>query len=127
MRKVIASSKAPAAVGPYSQGIQVGELLFISGQLPLDPSSGMMVSDDVAAQTRQVLENIKAIVEEAGSTLADVVKVTIYLIDLEHFGLVNEIYAQYFTADPPARVCVEVSRLPRDAAVEMDAICIVKA
>ena len=127
MRRVIASSKAPAAVGPYSQGIQVGELLFISGQLPLDPSTGMMVSDDVAAQTRQVLENIKAIVEEAGSTLADVVKVPIYLIDLEHFGLVNEIYAQYFTADPPARVCVEVSRLPRDAAVEMDAICIVKA
>ncbi len=127
MRRVIASSKAPAAVGPYSQGIQVGEFLFISGQLPLDPATGVMVSDDVAAQTRQVLENLKAVAEEAGCSLADAVKVTIYLTNLEHFGLVNEIYAQYFTADPPARVCVEVSRLPKDAAIEMDAICIVKA
>lgn len=123
MREVIFTEKAPAAVGPYSQAIRIGELAFVSGQLPLDPASGQIAADDVVGQTRQVLENLQAVVEASGSSLAKCVKVTIYLTDMNDFGLVNEIYGQYFPENPPARVCVEVSRLPKDVKVEMDAVC----
>jgi 2-iminobutanoate/2-iminopropanoate deaminase len=124
VREIIHTASAPAAVGPYSQGVKVGNLVFISGQLGLDTKTGEIRYDSVEIQTRQVLENLKAIAEASGSSLKQAVKVTVYLTDMGNFDLVNKIYAQYFPENPPARVCVEVNRLPKDVAVEMDAICV---
>jgi 2-iminobutanoate/2-iminopropanoate deaminase len=123
----ISTEKAPKAIGPYSQAIEAsGRLIFCSGQIPLDPASGEMVgASDVRAQARRVLENLKAVLEEAGASLAHVVKTTIYLADLSDFGAVNEIYAGYFSAHPPARATVQVAGLPRGALVEIDAVAVV--
>lgn len=121
-RKSITTDGAPRNENPYSQGIRAGDTLYVSGFGPIDPETDEEVDGDIGAQTTRVLENIRGVVEEAGATMADLSKVTVYLTDLEDYDRVNEAYADAFTADPPTRVCVEVSRLPDDVAVEMDAI-----
>jgi 2-iminobutanoate/2-iminopropanoate deaminase len=121
MKLTINSEQAPKAVGPYSQAIQFGNLLFISGQLGLD-TAGQFVGTDVTSQTRQSLDNLKAILAAAGYSMADVVKATIFLADMNDFGVVNGIYQEYFTAPYPARACVQVARLPKDGLVEIEVI-----
>ncbi len=123
MKKKISTDKAPQAIGPYSQAIQYGNLLFVSGQVPLDPKTGQLVAGDIEAQTRQVMENLKAIVAEAGMTLADALKATCFLKNMGDFAKFNGIYAGYFGDTPPARETVEVARLPRDVLVEVSLIC----
>lgn len=120
--EIIHTDKAPRAIGPYSQGVKAGPFIFISGQIPVNPQTGEVVKGDIRAHTRQVLENLQAVVSEAGCTLQDVVKTTIFLKNMDDFNLVNEIYAEYFPVDPPARACIEVSRLPKDVGVEIEAI-----
>jgi 2-iminobutanoate/2-iminopropanoate deaminase len=122
MKKPIFSSEAPAAIGPYSQAMRSGRFLFCSGQIPLDPQSGELVSGDIAAQTRRVLDNIGAILRMEGLTFDSVVKTTIFLTDLGDFQMVNEIYGSYFKHDPPARSTVQISALPRGANVEIEVI-----
>jgi 2-iminobutanoate/2-iminopropanoate deaminase len=122
MGDVISTPAAPAAIGPYSQAIRAGDFLFVSGQIPVDPSSGTLVDGDVRVQARRVLENLQAILGAAGATCADVVKTTVYLADLADFAAMNEVYAGFFGASAPARATVQVSRLPRDVRVEIDAI-----
>ena len=122
MKKPIFTSEAPAAIGPYSQGMRSGRFLFCSGQIPLDPKSGEIVSGDIATQTRRVLDNIAAILRMAGLTFDHVVKTTIFLTNLGDFQTVNEIYGSYFKQDPPARSTVQVSALPRGANVEIEVI-----
>lgn len=123
MNKIISTDRGPGAIGPYSQAVQTaGGLLFVSGQIPLVPATGAMAEGGIEGQAVQVLENLRGIVEAAGYQLADVVKTTVYLADMNDFATVNEIYARYFTENCPARVCVEVSRLPKGALVEIDVI-----
>lgn len=124
-RQVIQTALAPKAIGPYSQAIRFGQLLFTAGQIPLDPHTGKLVGDDIATQTRQVLENLRAIVEAAGSSLAHVVKTTCYLVDLGDFQTFNQIYAEYFGESAPARSTVQVANLPAGARVEIECIAIV--
>lgn len=128
MRKeAIASPQAPKAIGPYSQAVRAGDLVFLSGQVALDPTTGEMVGGgDVVREAQQVLDNLGAVLAAAGASFADVVKTTIYLMDLGDFQKVNEIYAQRFTGAPPARATVQVAALPRGARVEIDAIAIVR-
>ena len=123
MKKIIATDKAPAAVGPYSQAVQYGDLLFVSGQIALDPKSGEIVEGDIEAQTKQVLENVKAIVESTGMTLKNVLKCSCFLNDMENFARFNSVYNSYFEDSLPARETVEVGRLPKDVLVEVSAIC----
>jgi 2-iminobutanoate/2-iminopropanoate deaminase len=125
-RQIISTDKAPGAIGPYSQAVVANGLVFVSGQVPFDPATGQVVPGEVAEQTKRVLENVKAVLEAAGSSLSAVVKTTIYLTDMNGFASVNEVYASYFTSDPPARATVEVRRLPRDVMVEIDAIAVVE-
>ncbi len=122
MRTVISTNQAPAAVGPYSQAIRTTHSLFISGQLPIDPETGQLVEGSIQDQTRQVLQNILEILRAAKLERADIVKTTVYLRNLDDFAAVNEVYAAVFGQNPPARVCVEVSRLPKDALIEIEAI-----
>lgn len=122
MLKVLHTTKAPAAVGPYSQGMQVGNLIYVSGQLPLDPATGELISSSIEAATAQSLENCKAIIEAAGSTLNHVVKVEIFMKDMNDFVKMNEVYATYFVDHKPARAAVEVARLPKDAIIEIQMI-----
>mgnify|MGYP001474536263 CR=1 FL=1 len=121
-REIIHSDRAPKAVGPYSQAVKAGPFVFVSGQIPLDPSTGQVVQGDVTVQAERVLQNLQAVLEAAGASLADAVRVTVYLKDMNDFKAMNEIYARYFPSDPPARVTVEVSRLPMDVRVEMDVV-----
>lgn len=123
--KVISTPKAPAAIGPYSQAIEANGVIYVSGQLPIDPATGKMPAE-VADQAKQSLENIKAILEAAGSGMDQVVMVNIFVQDMNHFKVVNDIYAKYFTANFPARATVQVARLPRDALVEISAIAVKK-
>ena len=123
-KKVIQTVKAPKAIGPYSQAIQAGNLLFLSGQIPLDPGSGELVKGDIGEQTRRVLENLKGVLESQHLGMDDVVKVTIFLKDMGNFNQVNEVYATYFPSSPPARSTVEVARLPRGAGIEIEAIAL---
>ena len=122
MNKIIHTENAPAAIGPYSQAVQAGNLLFVSGQIPVDPATGAFAGEDIAAQTRQSLTNIQAILEEAGYTLADVVKATVLLADMADFAAMNAVYAQFFTANCPARAAFAVKELPRGAKVEIEVI-----
>ena len=122
MKKIIATSDAPAAIGPYSQAIRSGNLIFRSGQIPLEPKSGQIVSDDIGDQTRRVLDNISGLLKSEGLSLADVAKTTIFLTDLGNFQIVNEIYGSYFNNQPPARSTVQVSALPKGARVEIEVI-----
>jgi 2-iminobutanoate/2-iminopropanoate deaminase len=124
-KKVIQTEKAPKAIGPYSQAIQAGNFLFLSGQIPLDPKTGELVKGDIRKQTQQVLENIKGILESQGLGMENVVKVTIFLEDIANFNQVNEVYATYFPSSPPARSTVEVTKLPRDADIEIEALAII--
>jgi 2-iminobutanoate/2-iminopropanoate deaminase len=119
-RKTIMTYDAPKAIGPYSQAVEAGGFVFVSGQIPIDPKTGTVVQSDIKIQTRQVMENAKAILAAAGCSMKNVVKATIYLRNMSDFGLVNEVYGGYFPSDPPARATVEVSRLPKDVAIEMD-------
>lgn len=121
-REVITTTKAPAAIGPYSQAIKCGNLVFTSGQIPLDPVTGELVSGDVRTQTRQVLENLQAVLSAAGSSLEKVIKTTVFIKDMNDFSAINEVYAAFFTQAPPARSTVEVARLPKDVRVEIEAI-----
>ena len=124
MKKIVSTSEAPAAIGPYSQAVRSGRFLFCSGQIPLDPKSGQIVSGDIAAQTRRVLDNIAAVLRAEGLSFDSVVKTTIFLTDLNDFQVVNEIYGSYFKQDPPARSTVQVSALPKDANVEIEVIAV---
>ncbi len=121
-KEIISTEKAPKAIGPYSQGVKIGELIFTSGQLPINPENGELVTDDVKKATAQSLENVKAILEKAGSSLDKVVKAVVYLKDLEDFAAVNEVYATYFTGDYPARSCFQVAKLPMDAKIEIEVV-----
>ena len=122
-RNAVSTDSAPAAVGPYSQAMRVGDLLFCSGQIPLEPSTGELVKEDIEGQTRRCLDNLSAIAEAAGGALANAVRCTVYLTDIGDFARVNEVYAGYFGGDnPPARVAVGVAALPKGADVEIDAI-----
>jgi 2-iminobutanoate/2-iminopropanoate deaminase len=120
MKKIISTSEAPGAIGPYSQAVRSGRLLFCSGQIPLDPKSGQLVPGNIAAQTRRVLDNIAAILKAEGLTFDHVIKTTIFLTNLGDFQTVNEIYGSYFKQDPPARSTVQVSALPKGANVEIE-------
>jgi 2-iminobutanoate/2-iminopropanoate deaminase len=124
MKKIISTSDAPAAVGPYSQAVRVGSTIYCAGQIPLDPKSGQIVSGDIAAQTRRVLDNITAVLKAEGLSFENIVKTTIFLIDLADFQTVNEIYASYFKQAPPARSTVQVPALPKGARVEIEAIAV---
>ena len=121
-RKTIHSDKAPKAIGTYSQAVRAGDLVFISGQVPFDPATGELVSGEIEVHIRRVFENLKAIAEAAGSSLADAVKLNVYLVDLKHFPIVNQVMAQYFSEPYPARAAVGVAALPRGAQVEMECI-----
>ena len=124
--KVISTETAPAAIGPYSQAIVAGDMVFTSGQIPLSAETGLVVGDDVSAQAVQALDNLKAVLAGAGCDLDDVVKTTVFITDMSQFALVNEIYAKYFTEKAPARSCVEVSKLPKGCLVEVEAIAVRK-
>ena len=121
-RVVVRTEAAPRAVGPYSQAVWAGDLLFCAGQIPLDPATGQMVTGGVVAQTQRVLENVQAVLASQGLTLANVVKTTVFLSDMELFGAMNEVYGKYFPLDPPARSTVEVARLPKEALVEIEVV-----
>lgn len=124
MKQPITTPRAPAAIGPYSQGVRANGFLFLSGQVALDPASGQLVAGDIRAQTERVLKNLQAVLEAAGSSLTAVVKTTVFLGDLNDFAAMNEVYARFFPEAPPARATVEVARLPRDARVEIDVIAL---
>lgn len=126
MRQIISTEKAPAAIGPYSQAVKAqGSFVFVSGQIPVDPASGEVVSADVAEQTRQCIRNVQAVLQAAGADLAEVVKTTVFIKNMDDFGIVNEAYAEFFRDAVPARACVEVARLPKDVLVEIDAIAVI--
>ena len=122
MNQIIHTEKAPAAIGPYSQAVKAGNLLFVSGQLPIDPATGAFAGEDIGTQTRQSLNNIKAILEEAGYALTDVVKATVLLADMADFAAMNAVYAEFFTANCPARAAFAVKELPKAAKVEIEVI-----
>jgi len=122
MKKIISTSEAPAAVGPYSQAIRIGNLVFCSGQIPLDPKSGKIVEGDIRAQTRRVMDNITAVLRAEGLTFENIVKTTIFLTNLVEFQTVNEVYGSYFKSDPPARSTVQVPALPKGANIEIEVI-----
>ncbi|MGL4970205.1 MAG: RidA family protein [Cetobacterium sp.] len=124
MKRVINTTKAPAAIGPYSQAIEVNGTLYVSGQIPFVPETMTVISDDVKEQTKQSLENVKAILEEAGYSLTDVVKAGVFIKDMNDFAAINEIYSEYLGDVKPARACVEVARLPRDVKVEIEVIAV---
>lgn len=124
--KIVHTDKAPAAVGPYSQAVQAGNLLFISGQIPANPATGELVTSSIEDETKQCLENAKAILEEAGTCLENVIKATVFIKDMNMFGRINEVYGTYFVDHKPARACVEVARLPKDVNVEIEMIAVVE-
>ena len=121
-RQVVASDAAPKAIGPYSQAVWAGDLLFCAGQIPLDPATGNMVAGGITEQTARVLENIRGLLQSQGLDLGNVVKSTVYLSDMNNFGPMNEVYARYFTKAPPARSTIQAARLPKDALVEIEVV-----
>ena len=122
MRHAVTTPSAPKAIGPYSQGIRAGSLLFVSGQVPIDPATGQIIDGDIAAQTHRVFQNIGEILKAGGASFDHVVRTTVFLADMNDFAAMNDVYATYFTSPAPARATVEVSRLPKDARVEIDVI-----
>ena len=125
MKEIVATENAPGAIGPYSQAVKAGGMVFCSGQIPIDAATGEFVSADVAEQTEQVLKNLSAVLKAAGSDLNNVVKTTVFLSDMNDFAAMNEIYAKYFSENKPARATVQAARLPRDARVEIDCIAVI--
>jgi 2-iminobutanoate/2-iminopropanoate deaminase len=123
-KQVVRTDKAPQAIGPYSLGVRVGEMVFSAGQIGIDPQSGEVVSGGIEAETRQALLNLQAVLEAAGASLENVVKTTVFLRDINEFGRMNDVYAEFFTAKPPARSAVQVAALPRGVAVEIEAIAV---
>jgi len=124
IHKAVHTDKAPAAIGPYSQAIDTGALIYTSGQIPIDPSTGQVVSGGIKEQTAQVLENLKNVLEAAGSSMEKVIKTTVFMKDLSDFSAMNEVYAKYFSEPYPARSCVEVNRLPKDVLIEIEAVAL---
>lgn len=124
-RRAISTEHAPAAIGPYSQAIRAGDLVFCSGQIPLDPATGIVVVGGIAAQTKRVLQNLQGVLEAAGTSLHQAVKCTVYLQDMNDFPAMNEVYATFFSEPAPARATVQVSRLPKDVLVEIDVIALI--
>ena len=124
MNTAISTEKAPAAIGPYSQAVQGGNTVYVSGQLPIDPATGAFAGDDIKAQTRQSLTNIRSILEAAGADMSKVVKTTVLLKDIADFGAMNEVYAEFFTAPYPARAAFQVVALPKDALVEIECVAV---
>ncbi len=124
MKSIIATERAPKAIGPYSQATQHNGIVYLSGQIPLDPATMQIVEGDIAVQTERVMENLKAVLEAAGSSFGQVLKTTVYLKDMGEFAKMNEVYGRYFTENPPARATVEVARLPRDVRVEIECVAI---
>jgi 2-iminobutanoate/2-iminopropanoate deaminase len=124
MREIVSTDKAPGAIGPYSQAIKTGGMLFCSGQIPIDPATGEFVSHDIGEQTEQVLKNLSAVLEAGGMSLENVVKTTVFLADMSDFAVMNEVYGRYFDSNKPARATVQAARLPRDAKVEIECIAV---
>jgi len=125
VKEMIATDRAPRAIGPYSQAVRAGELVFASGQIPIDPTTGEFVAGGIAEQTEQVLRNLRAVFEAAGLTMNQIVKTTVFLADMDDFTAMNEVYGRFFDGEPPARATVQAARLPRDARVEIEAIALV--
>jgi 2-iminobutanoate/2-iminopropanoate deaminase len=126
VREIVATEAAPQAIGPYSQAVSVGDFVFTSGQIPIDPKTGVFVEGGITEQTEQVLRNLAEVLRAAGTSLEEVIKTTVFLADMEDFAAMNEVYARYFSSEPPARSTVQAVRLPRDARVEIDAIAVRK-
>ncbi len=126
MKQIISTDRAPRAIGPYSQAVSSGNLVFASGQIPIDPATGEFVAGGIAEQTEQVMRNLRAVFEAAGVELSQVIKTTVFLADMEEFTAMNEIYGRFFGENPPARATVQAARLPRDARVEIDAIALIE-
>ena len=124
IKRIIQTEQAPVAIGPYSQAIRIGDFLYTSGQIALDPESGIFLSGEIEDETEQTLKNISAILQEGGLSLENVVKTTVYLSDLNHFSQMNQVYEKYFSKTKPARACVQVAALPKGAKIEIDAIAI---
>ena len=122
MKKVISTPKAPAAIGPYSQAIEINDMIFTSGIIPITPANGTLVDGGIEEQTKQVFDNMKGLLEDAGSSLDKIIKTTVFIKNMNDFSRINEVYASYFTGDFPARSCVEVARLPKDVLIEVEAI-----
>jgi 2-iminobutanoate/2-iminopropanoate deaminase len=122
VRQAVSTPAAPAAIGPYSQAVRAGSLLFVSGQIPLDPKTGALVGGDIAAQTHRVFQNIAAILDAAGTSLDRVVRVGVFLADMNDFAAMNEVYGTYFTSPAPARATIQAARLPKDARVEIEVV-----
>ena len=122
MKEIISTDKAPAAIGPYSQAVKVGDLIFTSGMIPIDPATNTLVEGGIEVQAERALENVKALLEASGTSMDKVIKTVVFIKNMDDFAKVNEIYAKYFTSDFPARSCVEVARLPKDVLIEMEAI-----
>jgi len=125
IKEIILTPKAPAAIGPYSQAVKAGNLLFTSGQLPIEPETGEIINNDVRKATERSIENLKAILEESGSSLDKVIKTVIFLRDMNDFAIVNEVYEKYFTSKQPARSCVQVAKLPKDGILEIEAVALI--
>jgi 2-iminobutanoate/2-iminopropanoate deaminase len=126
VKERIQTNRAPQAIGPYSQAVKANGLVFVSGQIPIDPKTGQFIAGGIAEQTEQVLKNLAALLEAAGSGLECVIKTTVFMADMEEFGVMNEIYGRFFADEPPARATVQAARLPRDARVEIEAIALVR-
>ena len=126
MREVISTEKAPSAIGPYSQAVKYGDLVFTSGQIPIDPSTGELIQGGAKEQTEQVIKNLEAVLTEAGSSLAKIIKTTVFIKNMDDFSVINEVYSGFFSGSFPARSTVEVARLPKDVQVEIEAIAAVK-
>ncbi len=125
MKEIITTENAPGAIGPYSQAIKIENMVFCSGQIPIDPQTGEFVSEDTAEQTRQVLKNLSAVLEAAGTNLNNVVKTTVFLADMNDFAAMNDIYAEFFSENKPARATIQAARLPKDAQVEIECIAVI--
>jgi 2-iminobutanoate/2-iminopropanoate deaminase len=123
-KEIIKTASAPSAIGPYSQAVRAGNMVFVSGQIPINPATGEFVSENIAEQTEQVLQNLKAVLNAAGSNLKSVVKTTVFLVDMNDFTAMNEVYARYFTENFPARATVQAARLPKDARVEIECVAL---
>lgn len=126
VKKIITTDRAPGAIGPYSQAVRAGNLIFASGQIPIDPATGEFVAGGIAEQTEQVLRNLTAVFEAAGAGMKQVVKTTVFLLSMDDFAAMNEVYGRFFGEEPPARATVQAARLPRDARVEIEAIALIR-